>query len=71
MRAIYLLLLIAVATPFAAEAKSECEKIACASVKEKIRTIEARMRSGYTRAQGERFDAKLRELKEKRYRLCR
>jgi hypothetical protein len=39
-------------------------------VKKKIRAIEARMRDGYTAAQGIRYDARLRELREKRYRLC-
>lgn len=51
--------------------KSDSEKLACDSVKEKIRTIEAKMRAGYTRAQGERYEARLRELKAQRYRLCR
>ena len=46
-------------------------KAACEAVKKKIRAIEARMRDGYTAAQGIRYDARLRELKDKRYRLCR
>jgi len=29
------------------------------------------MRAGYTRAQGERYNEKLRELKAKRSKLCR
>jgi hypothetical protein len=28
------------------------------------------MRAGYTRAQGERYEEKLRELRAKRYKLC-
>ena len=40
-------------------------------MKEKIRNIEARMRAGYTFAQGERYNEKLRELKAKRAKLCR
>ena len=47
----------------AAHAKSRDEEAACAAVKEEIREIEARMRAGYTRAQGERYEAKLRKLK--------
>ena len=55
----------------AAWARSDCEKLACDAVKEKIRTIETKMRAGYTRAQGERYEARLRELKAQRYHLCR
>lgn len=29
------------------------------------------MRNGYTAAQGIRYDARLRELRDKRYELCR
>ena len=45
--------------------KEECEK-----VKVKIRAIEAKMRRGYTAAQGIRYEEQLRALKEKRYKLC-
>jgi len=65
-----ILLIIALTAVSSASAHSSC-KAECAQVKEKIRTIEARMRSGYTRAQGERNEAKLRELKAKRHKLCR
>jgi hypothetical protein len=44
---------------------------ACAEVKEEIREIESRMRAGYTRAQGEKYEAKLRKLKRQRSKLCR
>ena len=64
-----LVFLILVHTP--AEAHNKCDKAMCAEVKEKIRTIESKLRSGYSRAQGERYEAKLRELKAKRYKLCR
>lgn len=52
-------------------ARGDCDKLACAAVKEQIRDIESKMRSGYTRARGERLEAKLRKLKTKRHRLCR
>ena len=58
------------AMPLEAIADRKAEA-ACAEVKVKIRNIEARMRSGYTRAQGERYNEKLRELKALRYKLCR
>ena len=52
-------------------AHQQCDRQACADVKQAIREIEAKMRAGYTRAQGERYQARLRKLKQKRYRLCR
>lgn len=62
-----LLLLFCVST---ATAGSKHDKAECAEVKEKIRTIESRMRSGYTRAQGERYEDRLRELRAKRHKIC-
>ena len=47
------------------------DKDACEQVKKRIRVIESRMREGYSAAQGIRYEARLRELKEKRYKLCR
>ncbi|MDH3612296.1 MAG: hypothetical protein OEU90_01255 [Gammaproteobacteria bacterium] len=64
-----LLLLLAAQPP--ASAHNKCDKAECAVVKEKIRTIESKMRSGYTRAQGERYESQLRELRAKRYKICR
>jgi hypothetical protein len=52
-------------------AKHDRDALACDEVKQNIREIEARMRTGYTRAQGERYEARLRKLKLKRSRLCR
>jgi len=54
-----------------AGAGSKQDEAACAEVKEKIRTIQSRMRAGYTRAQGEKYEQRLRELRAKRYKLCR
>ena len=53
------------------DAKPDCDALACEEVKQAIRDIEARMRAGYSRAQGERYEEKLRKLKRKRSRLCR
>jgi hypothetical protein len=44
----------------------ECEKI-----KQEIREIHSRMRSGYTRAQGEKLEARLRKLRALRAKACR
>jgi hypothetical protein len=64
-----LLLLLAIAPH--SDAKPDCDKLACDEVKQAIREIESRMRAGYSRSQGERFDARLRKLKRKRSKLCR
>lgn len=54
-----------------AHAKRDCHKLACDTVKQEIREIESRMRAGYSRAQGERYEARLRKLKLRRRTLCR
>jgi hypothetical protein len=57
--------------PASGHARSNCDKLACDNVKEEIREIESRMRSGYSRAQGEKYEARLRKLKRKRKSVCR
>ena len=52
-------------------ASSKTDKEACAKVKADIREVQARMRSGYTAAQGIRYDERLRKLHDKRRRICR
>jgi hypothetical protein len=47
-------------------AKAKCDK-----VKQKIRSVESRMRQGYTRAQGERLAQQLRDLHAQRAKVCR
>lgn len=47
------------------------DKEECARIKENIRHIQSMMRSGYTRAQGERMEARLRKLRAKRKSKCR
>ena len=49
-----------------ADKEAECRK-----VKEQIRKLEARMRRPYSASQGIRLDERMRELKRKRYRVCR
>lgn len=53
-----------------ASASTKSDKAACAKVKEQIRNVESRMRSGYTRAQGEKYEEKLRVLRAQRRELC-
>jgi hypothetical protein len=43
----------------------------CNVTKEKIRKIQSKMRSGYTRAQGEKMEAQLRKLRKQRKQRCR
>lgn len=66
-----MMLLLGLLVSAATHARPEYDKRACTEVKEKIRIIEAKMRAGYTRAQGEKYEAKLRELKRKRSKVCR
>jgi outer membrane lipoprotein-sorting protein len=53
------------------QAKTQSEKEACQKVKDKIEAIQSRMRTGYSASQGRRYEERLRELRDKRYRLCR
>lgn len=57
--------------PGICDARSNCDNVDCDSIKSEIREIQAKMRSGYTRAQGERYEARLRKLRKKRSRHCR
>ena len=64
------LLLLLLAT-IQADAGSGDEKAACEKVKQQIRSIQSKMRNGYSASQGIRLEDRLRELKDKRYQLCR
>jgi len=52
-------------------AASKCDKEACSKVKADIREVQAKMRSGYTVSQGNRYESRLRKLRDKRRRICR
>ncbi len=47
------------------------DRDACDKVKRDIRRIESRLRAGYTARQGVRLEERLRELKERRRKVCR
>ncbi len=66
-----LAMLTAVLVSMPAAAHDYCPKAECEKVKQQIRTVEARMRQGYTRAQGERLSRRLRELRAQRSQRCR
>lgn len=67
-KALGTLVVLAMATPVTADPvdRKECEK-----VKQQIRELQAKMRNGYTAAQGIRYDERMRKLKDKRYKVCR
>ena len=46
-------------------------KSKCSKVRNQIKVVQSRMRAGYTRAQGERLEARLRKLKADRSKYCR
>lgn len=64
---IALSLLLAAGSP----AHEVSDKAECTAIKEEIRHIQSRMRSGYTRAQGECMESQLRKLRQKRKSKCR
>ena len=71
MRHVLTLVLLATLTATSALATPQYDKAKCEKVKQQIRAIEARMRNGYSAAQGIRYEERLRALKEKRYKVCR
>jgi len=62
-RAVLLLLLSA---PFAWGRDARCERL-----RERIRRLESRLRSGHSAKQAIRWHRRLRELEEQRFRECR
>ena len=46
-------------------------KVECEKTKQKIKKLESRMRQGYSRAQGEKWRDRLRELRAVRSKQCR
>lgn len=71
MREVLVPVLLAALISTSASAGPPDEKAKCEKIKQQIRAIEARMRDGYSAAQGIRYETRLRELKEKRYKICR
>ena len=47
-----------------------CSKAECEETKQKIRKIQATMRQGYTRKQGEKLETELRSLRAIRFKQC-
>jgi hypothetical protein len=65
------IILLIVLAAIQAEAEPRDDAAACEKVKQQIRSIQTKMRNGYSAAQGIRYEDRLRELKDKRYQLCR
>ncbi len=65
------LVLLIVLSPLVGFAHNDCPKAKCEETKQKIEKIRAKMRSGYTRAQGEKMEAELRSLRAIRSKRCR
>ncbi len=69
MRIVFVILLLGLATS-PSLAHDQADKKTCSAIKAKIRHIHSKMRSGYTRAQGERLEARLRKLRKERQKKC-
>lgn len=71
MQEFFLLLILASGPDAMIQENQNSRQAACMKVKEQLRNVESRMRAGYTRAEGERLEARRRKLRKKRFRLCR
>jgi hypothetical protein len=71
MRLILVVVLLCVLSPAASHAHNVCLKAKCEETRQKIEKIQAKMRQGYTRAQGEKMEAQLKSLRAIRSKRCR
>ena len=71
MRCIVIFSLLAAFLPAPASADDRKDDPRCEEIKQEIREIRSRMRAGYTRAQGEKLEARLRKLRTLRRKACR
>ena len=53
------------------ESRGDDRDLECEKIKQKIHRIQSKMRSGYTRAEGEKLEAELRRLRALRQKACR
>ena len=49
----------------------QSDQARCEKTKQQIRLVQSKMRAGYTRAQGEKLEARLRKLRAERAKVCR
>lgn len=66
-----LLILVFLLSPADGRTHDRCPKAKCEETRQKIEKIQARMRQGYTRAQGEKMEAELRSLRAVKSKHCR
>jgi hypothetical protein len=52
-------------------ARGQSDQARCEKTKQQIRLVQSKMRAGYTRAQGEKLEARLRKLRAERAKVCR
>lgn len=71
MRHVVLCSLLAALLPVYANAHDRNRDLRCEEIKQEIREIHSKMRAGYTRAQGEKLEARLRKLRALRAKACR
>ena len=55
----------------AGSAHEQSEQARCEKTDQQIRLVQSKMRAGYTRAQGEKLEARLRKLRAERAKYCR
>jgi len=70
MRLVITLLFVCLAAP-AGQAHEQNNKSKCDKTRQQIRLVQSKMRAGYTRAQGEKLEARLRKLRADRSEFCR
>ena len=71
MRYIVIFSLLIAMLPAAAPTHDRNRDLRCEEIKQEIREIHSKMRAGYTRAQGEKLEARLRKLRVLRAKACR
>lgn len=52
-------------------AEDKAQELRCEEIRQRIDYLYARMRAGYTRAQGEKMESELRKLRALRRKACR
>ncbi len=65
------ILAVSIALCPSAMADERDRELRCEEIKQEIREIHSKMRAGYTRAQGEKLEARLRKLRALRAKACR
>ena len=70
MRIVFAVMFLYLVVP-ASLAYDKSDETKCKNTEKQIRWVESKMRSGYTRAQGEKLEARLRKLRAERSKYCR